>query len=60
MAKFGKWIGAGLGFAGGGPIGALLGFAVGSLFDTSTKTSAQKRSKYCRPSAIVGQMDWFE
>lgn len=32
---FGKWIGGGLGWAFGGPIGAVIGFAVGSLFDTS-------------------------
>lgn len=35
MAKFGKWIGSGLGWAVGGPIGALLGFAVGSVIDKS-------------------------
>ena len=34
MAKFGKWIGAGLGFVlGGGPLGALLGLFIGSVFD---------------------------
>ncbi len=33
MAKFGKWIGGGLGWAFGGPIGALVGFMVGSMFD---------------------------
>jgi len=33
MAKFGKWIGAGLGFAMGGPLGALLGLFIGSMFD---------------------------
>lgn len=34
MAKFGKWIGAGLGFVlGGGPIGALIGFGLGSVAD---------------------------
>ncbi len=33
MAKFGKWIGGGLGWALGGPIGALLGFAFGSVVD---------------------------
>jgi DnaJ like chaperone protein len=33
MAKFGKWVGSGLGWAVGGPIGALLGFAIGSMFD---------------------------
>lgn len=33
MAKFGKWIGGGLGWAVGGPIGALFGFAIGSVID---------------------------
>jgi len=33
MAKFGKWVGGGLGWALGGPIGALLGFAIGSMID---------------------------
>jgi len=33
MAKFGKWIGAGLGAFAGGPIGAIFGFVVGSMFD---------------------------
>lgn len=36
MGKFGKWIGAGLGWTIGGPIGALLGFAFGSVLDAST------------------------
>lgn len=33
MAKFGKWIGAGLGAFAGGPIGAIVGFVIGSVFD---------------------------
>lgn len=33
MANFAKWIGGGLGFVLGGPMGALIGFAVGSMFD---------------------------
>ena len=33
MAKFGKWIGAGLGAFAGGPIGAIVGFMLGSMFD---------------------------
>jgi DnaJ like chaperone protein len=33
MAKFGKWVGGGLGWAVGGPIGALLGFVIGSVVD---------------------------
>ncbi len=36
MAKYGKWLGGGLGFVLGGPIGAILGFAVGSFFDSSS------------------------
>jgi len=35
MGSFGKWIGGGLGWAFGGPIGALIGFAVGSMLDGS-------------------------
>jgi DnaJ like chaperone protein len=36
MARFSKWIGGGLGFALGGPIGALFGFAIGSVIDNVT------------------------
>jgi DnaJ like chaperone protein len=35
MRKFGKWIGAGLGWTIGGPIGAILGFAFGTFLDSS-------------------------
>jgi DnaJ like chaperone protein len=41
MAKFGKWIGGGLGWAFGGPIGALLGFAIGTVFDTTATTEVE-------------------
>ena len=41
MAKFGKWIGAGLGFAGAGPIGAIIGFVIGSAFDSGAKSNQQ-------------------
>ncbi len=33
MAKLFKWLGGGLGWAAGGPLGALLGFALGSMID---------------------------
>ena len=33
MAKYGKWIGGGLGWVLGGPIGGMLGFMFGSMFD---------------------------
>lgn len=35
MKKYAKWIGGGLGWAFGGPIGAIVGFAIGSMIDTS-------------------------
>jgi DnaJ like chaperone protein len=45
MAKFGKWVGLGLGWALGGPIGGILGLAVGSIFDSgSTAATGQARS----------------
>ena len=40
---FGKWIGSGLGWTLGGPIGALAGFVLGSLFDLSEKSDATGR-----------------
>lgn len=36
MANFGKWIGGGLGWVFGGPIGAIVGFALGSFYDNSS------------------------
>jgi DnaJ like chaperone protein len=36
MAKFIKWIGGGLGWAAGGPLGAILGFVFGSMIDGMT------------------------
>jgi DnaJ like chaperone protein len=35
MGKFAKWIGGSLGFAVGGPIGALFGFLIGSVVDST-------------------------
>jgi DnaJ like chaperone protein len=39
MGKYGKWIGGTLGWAVGGPIGALLGFAFGSMIDGVSVTA---------------------
>jgi DnaJ like chaperone protein len=36
MAKYAKWLGGTVGWAFGGPIGALLGFALGSLYDNAS------------------------
>ncbi|MDP6908763.1 MAG: DnaJ domain-containing protein [Flavobacteriales bacterium] len=35
MVKYAKWLGGTLGWAFGGPIGALLGFTLGSMFDSA-------------------------
>jgi len=48
MAKFGKWIGAGLGAFTGGPIGAILGFVLGSAFDASTQVNTNQSNTYRR------------
>ncbi len=36
MAKYAKWLGGTFGWAFGGPIGALMGFALGSLYDSAS------------------------
>jgi DnaJ like chaperone protein len=45
MAKYGKWLGGGLGFVLGGPIGAILGFAVGSFFDAGSKANTAQQAR---------------
>ena len=54
MAKFGKWIGLGLGWALLGPIGGIIGLAVGSVFDSGkscsrkyNETYSNKKNKWC-------------
>ncbi|MFH2144010.1 MAG: DnaJ domain-containing protein [Bacteroidota bacterium] len=44
MAKLGKWIGGGLGWVILGPIGALLGFLVGSFLDGAQKLPARNKT----------------
>ncbi len=47
MGKFAKWLGAGAGFTLGGPIGALIGFAVGSFIDgVSVEDLSQEQQEY--------------
>ncbi|GAB4141549.1 MAG: hypothetical protein Fur0041_16760 [Bacteroidia bacterium] len=41
MARFGKWLGGGLGWVLGGPIGGLVGFVVGSMLDEADVTVAK-------------------
>jgi DnaJ like chaperone protein len=42
MAKFGKWIGAGLGWAFGGPIGGLIGLGLGWMFDNASEQDIER------------------
>lgn len=43
MGGFGKWLGGGLGFVlGGGPLGAIIGFALGSMFDSPSEVRTSK------------------
>ncbi|WP_237276786.1 TerB family tellurite resistance protein [Tenacibaculum ovolyticum] len=49
MGKFAKWLGAGAGFTMGGPIGAIIGFAVGSFIDgVSVEDFTQEQQDYER------------
>jgi DnaJ like chaperone protein len=48
MAKIGKWIGGGLGFTLAGPLGALAGFVLGSIFD-------ETESVLSKPEDITGK-----
>lgn len=49
MGNFAKWIGGGLGFAVGGPIGALLGFFLGSVVDGTRVYSYRQTSSATTP-----------
>ncbi|WP_428740987.1 TerB family tellurite resistance protein [Tenacibaculum sp.] len=47
MGKFAKWLGAGAGFTLGGPIGAIVGFVVGSFIDgISVEDFTQEQQEY--------------
>ena len=43
---FGKWIGGYLGFVSAGPLGAIVGFIVGALFDSLTGSSIMSGNEY--------------
>ncbi len=49
MAKFGKWIGAGLGFViAGGPIGALIGLSLGWMLDNASDSPIEQGKRTTR------------
>lgn len=53
MGKYAKWVGGGLGWVMGGPLGALAGFFIGSMFETPGKstTSTIYRGRSYRTTA---------
>lgn len=53
MAKFGKWLGAGLGFAMGGPLGVLFGYLIGSMFDDMGNSKTSEEHTYRRGQAYT-------
>jgi DnaJ like chaperone protein len=53
MGSFGKWIGGGLGFIMGlGPIGGLIGFVLGSLFDEAVDKTSPEGNRGTTPGAF--------
>ena len=59
MGNFVKWLGAGLGFSLGGPIGSILGYAVGSFIDGFSKEDVERVKTY-RTSSRSSQSGDFE
>jgi len=54
MAKFGKWIAGGLGWAFFGPLGGILGFVVGSVFDSDKVQPGSSYSGAGQPTTTTG------
>ena len=46
MGNFIKWLGAGLGFAFGGPIGSILGYVVGNFIEGFTKEDVEQAKSF--------------
>ena len=57
MAGFGKWLAGGLGLVLGGPMGAIIGFALSSMFEGSSTTSS-RQSTHNRPSRNTTEGDF--
>lgn len=58
--SFAKWIGAGIGWTFGGPIGAILGMAAGSLFDGVSVTKDSHKGSSTNYRARTTQSGDFE
>ncbi|MCD6200526.1 MAG: TerB family tellurite resistance protein [Bacteroidales bacterium] len=53
MGKFGKWIGGGLGWAFLGPLGGVLGFVIGSIYDKADDVKQLKPGQTTRGDFTV-------
>lgn len=53
MTKYGKWIAGGLGWAFLGPIGGIIGFALGSILDSSSESGTYTTQSSNRNSFLV-------
>ncbi len=53
MGKFGKWIGGGLGWAFLGPLGGILGFVIGSIYDNTSDVKQLKPGQTTRGDFTV-------
>ena len=58
MANFVKWLGAGLGFTLGGPIGSILGYAVGSFIDGFSAQDVERAKMYRETSRTRASGDF--
>jgi DnaJ like chaperone protein len=58
MANFIKWLGAGLGFAVGGPMGSVLGYVVGNFIEGFTKDDIERARTYSTTSASTQSGDF--
>lgn len=58
MGNFVKWLGAGLGFTLGGPMGSILGFALGSFIDGFSKEDVELAKTYGKSGANVQSGDF--
>ena len=57
---YGKWIGGIVGFMAAGPLGALAGYAIGSLFENNAETDFNTTGRYTREeSTAYGQRNSF-
>jgi DnaJ like chaperone protein len=58
MANFIKWLGAGLGFAFGGPIGSILGYVVGNFIEGFTKEDVENAKSFRTSGSNVQSGDF--